>query len=288
MADISVNNSSDITSSTLDAQRFDDLGARNRTIEDGRIPFVLTCLSWQAQGRYIYFWANPSDLNFSVQLRGTTTKVKGGTISYYWRSSNSSRGGLGFFDEPRLTITFQTGNLMPVRMTGSGDVVRVPPGLIDLYEFLALMDEPPVLDNGTMNYRILSINTPVFPNMICYGFFPPEEPIAFNQTSSDPNQTSWTANFVIRKTSPDFRNANALAFAFKSFSLGASSAPLVQSNVGDPDAPLAVRSPQDALEGTDAARLANLLPTPQQSDQTINLNLGLAGVGNRNTRTASR
>lgn len=288
MADVSVTNPSAIASPTLDNQRFADLGVRNRILEDGRVPFVLTCLSWQAQGRYIYFWANPSDLSFNFKLRGTTQEVLGGTMSYQWRGNPATRGGLGFFAEPRLAITFQTGNLMPVRTSQNGDLIAIPPGLLDFYEFLQLMNEPMILDNGSMNYRILSVNTSLFPNLLCYGFFPPDEAFEIRESAQDPNQTTWTSNFVIRRTSPDFKNPQALAYAFRAFSLGANEQPRFQSTVGQPDAPLSVRSPQDDLEGTDQARMSGLLPTPEQSDQTINLNLGLNGVGNQNTRTATR
>ena len=253
----------DIFSGMSDDVRFADLGERARVLEESRVPFILTCQSWQAKGRYIYFWANPSQIEFNFKLRGTTQELKGGTISYQWRANSVERGGLDFYAEPRLNITFQTGNCMPVRTSNSGELIRIPPGLMDFYEFLELQNEPMVLDDGTMNYRILFYNSAIFPNMILTGWIPPDEGFGIQENVEAPNKTSWSCVFIVRKTSPDFKSAAALAYAFKAFSLGADDRPRTFSGanvVGSETDRLAADS-QDRLEGTEAARLAGLEAT---------------------------
>jgi hypothetical protein len=195
-----------------------DLGQRNRLIVDGRIPLILTCLSWQARGRAIEFWVNPSSITWNFKLRGATTKVKGGTISYTWR--DGSRGST-FHDEPRMNITFQTGNASPIytndlTTASAGQLVGVPPGVLDLYDCLELMNEPLVLDDGTMNYRIISYNSIIFPELILYGFFDIDQGMDFSENADDPAHTTWQQTFIIRKSIPNYVDAAALA---KTFSL---------------------------------------------------------------------
>lgn len=242
-----------------DEARYADLGERARLLEEGRIPFILTCLSWQATGRYIYFWANPSQLDFTFKLRGNTQEVKGGTISYQWRANSAERGGLDFYAEPRLNITFQTGNCMPVRTSDTGELIRIPPGLLDFYEFLELMNQPLVLDDGTMNYRVLFYNSAIFPNMILTGWFAPEEGFSISENVSTPNSTTWTAQFIVRKTSPDFKSASALALAFTTFSMGAAGhrRVLMDSNTVDTGSP-GTGQTQDQLESIANKRQAGL------------------------------
>lgn len=259
MTDIKLNRDrADVFSGMSDDARFADLGERARVLEEGRVPFILTCQSWQARGRYIYFWANPNQIEFNFKLRGTTQELKGGTISYQWRSNSVERGGLDFYSEPRLTLTFQTGNCMPVRTSNSGELIRIPPGLMDFYEFLELMNEPMVLDDGTMNYRILFYNSAIFPNMILTGWIPPDEGFGIQESVEAPNKTSWSCVFIVRKTSPDFKSAAALAYAFKAFSLGANdqSRALVDNTINTGDL---TGLNQDQLEGLEAARLSGLV-----------------------------
>lgn len=261
MTDIKLNTDrADLFSGMSDDARFADLGERSRILEEGRIPFILTCQSWQARGRYIYFWANPSQIEFSFKLRGTTQEVKGGTISYQWRTNSSERGGLDFYSEPRLSLTFQTGNCMPVRTNSAGELIRIPPGLLDFYEFLELMNEPMALDDGSMNYRILFYNSAIFPNMILTGWMPPDEGFSIQETSESPNGTSWTSTFIVRKTSPDFKSAAALAYAFKAFSLGANdqSRALVDNTINTGDLTGLNKAQQDQLEKLENARLAGI------------------------------
>lgn len=188
-----------------------DLANRNRSLFENRVPVILTCQSWIRQGRQIELWVNPREVNWSFKLRGTTTAVKGGTTSYVWR--DSSRGST-YFDEPRIGFTFQTGNCAPVYIDDS-NFVRVPPGLLDLYEFFELMNEPMVLDDGTMNYRVIAYNSVLFPQIVLYGFFQPDQEFTFSESAEDSTQTSWSHTFILRTSIPKFYNAAALAYTFQ-------------------------------------------------------------------------
>lgn len=260
MTDIKLKTDRTDISSEMSNARFADLGERARILEESRVPFILTCQSWQARGRYIYFWANPSQIEFTFKLRGTTQEVKGGTISYQWRSNSSERGGLDFYSEPRLNITFQTGNCMPVRTNASGELIRIPPGLLDFYEFIELQNEPLALDDGSMNYRILFYNSALFPQMILTGWMPPDEGFTISENSESPNGTSWTSTFIVRKTSPDFKSAAALALAFKASSLGANDQSSAMFDTTDTDTGTGLSQDQiKNIENVEAARLAGLV-----------------------------
>lgn len=194
--------------------RLRDLGQRSRRLEEGYAPFILTCDTWAARGRYIIFWANPRSMQWSFKLRAASTEVKGGTIAYYWRDSTR---GQTFYNEPRVTFTFQTGNMMPVKLGPYGPV-RVPPGLLDLYEFLEFMNEPAVLDNGQRNYHTIMCNSLFAPEIMLKGWFVPEQEFSFQEVAEDPAQTTWDHTFVVRSSFPDYANPAALQHAFRTFS----------------------------------------------------------------------
>jgi len=202
------------------------LGERGQYLKEGREPFILTCTSWQAQGRFIMFWVNPSDISWSFKLRGVTSPNKGGTISYIWRDN---RRGNTFYDEPRVTFTFQTGNCMPVQVFQGGfrraeylegedvtdtSTIRMPPGLFDLYDFLELMDEPMILSDGSANYRYIYYNSVLFPNITLRGWFVPEQDFSITESKDSPTSTTWSHTFIVRDTVPRYTNPAALAFAF--------------------------------------------------------------------------
>lgn len=76
-----------------------------------RTPFILTCQKWILQQRYLIAAVNPSEVTWQLPQRAAAQKTRVGEIVHYW--PDRFRGT--FFDEPQLSITFQSGNIMPMR-----------------------------------------------------------------------------------------------------------------------------------------------------------------------------
>ena len=240
-----------------------------------RRPWVLTCQRWLAgdtqdvkDGRYILAHVNPREVQWQLPQRSVAQKTRRGEVLHIWR--DRFRGT--FYDEPKISITFQSGNIMPIRekpfvkdavpeettlrqkfaerpqvsgefsATGgqatsnvgfarsaqtrqkrridpSEVAPRVPPGLDNFYEFLALVDEQKILDNGDVNYCYIIYNSRMFPNITLAGLFTPDG-VTWTDTSDDPNQVNaWTANFTIYDSYPRIHDPETLRnfFRFEGF-----------------------------------------------------------------------
>lgn len=78
-----------------------------------RTPFVLTCQEWltQPSPRYLIAAVNPSEIQWQLPQRAVAQKTRVGEIVHYWRDRFRNT----FYDEPVLSMTFQSGNIMPMR-----------------------------------------------------------------------------------------------------------------------------------------------------------------------------
>lgn len=97
-----------------------DIGSQAPPVPEGtfvndynqvRQPWVLTCQSWIEQSRYLVARVNPSEVQWRLPQRAATQKTRAGEIMHVWR--DRFRGT--YYDEPQLTISFQSGNIMPIR-----------------------------------------------------------------------------------------------------------------------------------------------------------------------------
>lgn len=226
----------------------DPIQRRDGTLTTGtdriRTPFVLTCQKWIEQQRYIVAAVNPSEIGWRLPQRAAQQKTRIGEITHYWR--DRFRGT--FFDEPQLSITFQSGNIMPMRTkplvpanatrqtiqainpeTGEIEFITVsgrqpdpsertpqmPPGLDNFYEFLELIDEQKILDNGETNLVYIMYNSRIFPNITLAGLFTPEG-ASWSDSANDPNQVnSWTATFTVYDSFPRLNDKAALVKMFE-------------------------------------------------------------------------
>lgn len=202
-----------------------------------RSPFVLTCQEWLSadQPRYIIASVNPSEVQWRLAQRAAAQKTRGGEIVHYWRDRFRNT----YYDEPQLTITFQSGNIMPIRQkppikqtvtTGSIEALnvgvryvedtsettpQVPPGLQNFYEFIELVDTQKVLDSGDVNYVYIMYNSRIFANMTLAGLFTPEG-MSWTDAADNPNQVnSWTANFTVYDSFPRLSERTALIRMFQ-------------------------------------------------------------------------
>lgn len=212
-----------------------------------RNPFILTCQQWIEQQRYIIASVNPSDVQWRLPQRAAAQKTRVGEIVHYWR--DRFRGT--FYDEPQLSINFQSGNIMPIRtlpfvsigqrqqivrkaqrladgtlheqeevinlpLLGPEDErVTVPPGLDNFYEFLQLVDEQKILESGDINYCYIIYNSRIFPNMTLAGLFTPEG-ASWTDSAGDPNQVNgWSATFTVYDSYPRLNDKSGLVRLFE-------------------------------------------------------------------------
>lgn len=220
-----------------------DLGERTRRM-DNRAPFVITCDSFARLGRFIVLWANPSTWQWSMKQRGTVQKTRGGSIVHIWRD----RVRPTYFDEPEVTMTFQSGNIIPIRTlrkrirggmevvseadkrtfnaatgnagtsaVGSTSVTTIPPGLLNFYEFVEMLDEPKILDDGSMNFVSIIASTPMFPQLVLKGYFNPEG-LSWSENDQEPNAFDWTSQFTVVHTYPAINSGRRLRAVFEQLS----------------------------------------------------------------------
>lgn len=205
-------------------------------IVPGRVPWLMSTTEWLEKGQGIVWFANPSDISWKIRLRQATSKNAHSTVTHVW--PNRVRGTN--FDEYVLSMTLQTGNLMPYDRNAptathidenSTFETIMAPGLVNFYDFLKLLDAPKLTANGRTNHVVIKYRSNIFPDMTLIGQFDPEG-TSFNDTSTDPmNVSSWSVQFIVTDTFPrlsdntnNFRNdglfnsyiaATASSFALK-------------------------------------------------------------------------
>ncbi len=212
-----------------------------------RQPWVLTCQKWIQEQTYLVCRVNPKDVSWKMPQRSAVQKTRVGEIVHVWK--DRFRGT--FYDEPSITINFQSGNIMPIRekplkkaqsqqvgtnidqfgneiaifeerksIDTSETQPRVPPGLSNFYQFLSLVDEQKILDDGTINFVYIMYNSRIFPNLTLAGLFTPEG-VSWTDTSQDPNQVdSWSANFTIYDSYPRLHDLETLMSFFQNAGFG--------------------------------------------------------------------
>jgi hypothetical protein len=171
------------------------------------------CLSWQqiadpesafigtgeqSVAKAIKFRCNPSDVTWSMPQRSVEQKTKAGTVLHTWNDIQRN----SYFDEPTLTFKLQSGNIIPTR--GLFDPRgSIPTGLNNFYEFMSLVDEVKVLDDGRANLCYIDYNSLIFPRIRLWGFWQPSG-ISFSDTTSNHAQVNnWTASFTVYKSFPE-------------------------------------------------------------------------------------
>ena len=171
-----------------------------------RSPWIMTCTSWLAQRppRAIVWAANPSEVTWNMPLRSTITKNLGGTVEHIWPNLNRST----FYDEFRLSINLQPGNMMPVRLSqGEWSPSGSHRNFLDLIE---LLDQPRLTTDSKGNIRanLMQINylSNLFPKLTLTGAFDPRG-ITFTDSSQSPNAVqSWSVEFIVYDSNPRLSN----------------------------------------------------------------------------------
>lgn len=204
-----------------------------------RQPFVITCESWlnqvpseeeagsytfcidpdtgeavdckiltgEATSKLILLYTNPESADWSFPKRAQLQKCRGGEVQHTWY--NRSRGT--YYDEISLTLTFQTGNILPV-LQGS-TAVAMRPGHDNLYEFFNLLDQHALI-GGSPNKHYIVYNSPLFPYLTIQGWFDPSGPRLLD-SADDPYGKKWTISMSVHKTYPKISDPNQLRTVFR-------------------------------------------------------------------------
>lgn len=203
-----INNALDELSTIGVSRSNSDLVNFQADMVPNRKPWIISTTELIRKGEGILWFCNPSEASWKIGLRQATTKNAFSTVTHNW--PNSVRGTK--FDEIRLSLNFQSGNLMPYDRavsdsTGSGAIDRVnlqeiPPGLVNFYDFLAIMNAPPLLPNGETNHVIIKYHSNIFPSITLIGQFDPDG-LSFTDSADNPASiNSWSASFIIYDTNP--------------------------------------------------------------------------------------
>jgi len=199
--DYAFNGRGDVSLSTSSSKRAAQNGVK-------RTPWIMSTTEWllQRPPKGIAWEVNPNDISWSMAQRSVHTKTVIGTVLHVW--PNASRGT--FFDEVRITLNLQSGNLMPVRI--SGNDFEPAGGIVNFYDFMQLVDAPKLTagsENQPPRANLVSIqySSKLFPNMTLLGMFDPSG-IKFTDSSQENQVTGWSVDFIVYDTVPKLSNFN--------------------------------------------------------------------------------
>ena len=187
-----------------------------------RRPFMLTCQQWLDSDRnditkYLYCRVNPKSVQWTFNMRVSEQKTLAGTVQHAWRQNLGVRRNT-YFSEPKLSITFQSGNIMPVvperfnNPTQKQREIKMPSGLGTFYRFVDLLGASRIVENGgdrAANVVYIMYTSRLYPSIVLAGMFDPEG-FTFTDSANDPNQVEWTSSFTVYDSYPRFDNASML------------------------------------------------------------------------------
>ena len=130
--------------------------------------------------------------------RSVEQKTKAGTVLHVWNDQTRN----SYYDEPTLTFNLQSGNILPTRsiLEPRGGITE---GLNNFYEFMSLVDEVKVLDDGRANLCYIDYNSLIFPKIRLWGFWQPNG-ISFSDSAANHAQVNnWSASFTVYKSFPE-------------------------------------------------------------------------------------
>lgn len=183
-----------------------------------RSSWYITCKNWLRQNRGISLFINPSEVQWSFPRREQMTKTAAGVVRNTWRNRYRN----SYFDEPTINITFQAGNIMPsaglpqALLDDPMDAEFAyqnpmpPPGLLNFYEFMELLDVP-MLSGNEENYHVILYRSRIFPRMRLEGYFIGTSPLTLTDSASKGNTFSWTSSFQIYRSYPAYNNFSLLS-----------------------------------------------------------------------------
>lgn len=160
--------------------------------------------------------ANPKSVEWTINQRATESKNKTGSVLYTWRRRGTAGSSGSYYDEPVITFTFQTGNILKSPAGKGPDEKEFDPlasgrGLNNFYRFLELVDRSKITASGLPNLVHILYRSQIFPSMVLTGFFNPQAVVRFSDSADQPNQiTGWTASFTVYSTTPKLQSFDQL------------------------------------------------------------------------------
>ncbi len=194
---------------------------------DERVGFVLTSEIWRKEGKAIALHAGPNAVNWSVPMRAGSEATKSGHVRFAQARTKAATGSHGqtsasntatYFDNPKMSLEFQTGNIMPIPLLLNE--VQIPHGLDDFYLFMKLLNQPPLVpdgdDEGKHNYVWIFYTSLQFPNLVLRGYFD-EQGVSWDDTADQPTHFTWRCDFTPHEMAPDLWQRDELVEAYQTF-----------------------------------------------------------------------
>ena len=190
-----------------------------------RTGFVLTSDQWRQENKALALHAGPNAVDWSLALRASDEENKAGHARYA-QARTFGHHGTGdnqtWFDFPKVSFTFQAGNMMPIQKFGNE--VGLPFGLRDFYAFFDLLNQPPILaksgqdgsKEGAHNYVWVFYTSLQLPQVVLRGYFEPDG-VSWNDNAEDPTMLNWTASMVVHEMSPNLWEHDELVNSYKEF-----------------------------------------------------------------------
>lgn len=185
-----------------------------------RVGTVLTSDLWREQNRALTLHAGPSDANWTLGLRSTDEEIAAGHVRFaHARQATGSRGSRStFLDFPKVSFTFQAGNILP--LFRELNEASVPYGLEDFYAMTELLDQPPLIpsgpNEGKHNYVWIFYTSLILPQAVLRGYFEPGG-MSWNDDAEAPTTLTWPMEFIVHEMSPGFGLTSDLVDAYTSF-----------------------------------------------------------------------
>ena len=167
----------------------------------------------------ISFWINPMESQWRIATRTTIEQIAGGAIHHEWQATGIGMQEATKFDQPVLTLSFQTGIITPnayedVRY-GVERKNYVPSTLGNFYDFLGILNAPNIRTNGLPNYVNMFYTSATFPGIWLRGFFSAEG-VQWTDSGENPYSIQgWGASFVVFRSDPPLFDPDALRQRFK-------------------------------------------------------------------------
>jgi hypothetical protein len=142
---------------------------------------------------------NPNTMSWSQSKRYSEKKVRKGSVFYHFTDKSGASN-----DIIRINFKGSTGNidLRTERLEDGSFKTNGAKDKLTSFYSLYLMSREPVrlIDNTTKNQIYLSIQSPMFPNVIVSlsGFF--DSVINFEETAGKPNSRDYDFTYIVEKT----------------------------------------------------------------------------------------
>jgi len=184
---------------------------------DSRIGFILTSDVWRQENRALLLHAGPSSASWTLAMRASEEPTKAGHARFA-----QVRTGQGanrtYFEVPTVEFEFQSGNIMPIPLLLNE--VQIPHGLDDFHLFTELLNQPPLIPDGTNegqhNYVWIFYTSLQFPQIVLKGYFDPQG-ISWTDSSETPTSFTWQASFTVHEMTPNLWERSELVSAYTAF-----------------------------------------------------------------------